>query len=161
MSNNRKGWTRVETQTNGEKISFEIETSGIYNLNFRGYRISSLDKIYGVCITDSMVFVRKQDPAFRDGASFVPDIPEGRRINCVDAYDRKGVHLWSIGDIVGDIKSLYQNIWLTTRDELISSGILSNDVDCSLDILAFVAGGFLYYIDPSNKKVLKIVTGIK
>ncbi|MBQ9161717.1 MAG: hypothetical protein IJX74_00435 [Clostridia bacterium] len=161
MNNNRKGWTRVEIQTNGKKISFEIETSGLYNLNFGGYRISSLDKIYGVFITDNMVFLMKQDPVFRDGALFAPAIKEDRRINCVDAYDRKGVHLWNIGDIVGDIKFVFQSTWLTTRDELISSGILPNDVDCSFDILASVAEGFLYYIDPIQKKILKIVTGIK
>ena len=150
----------IEIQIDNKKISFEIESKDLYQLNCFNFIIKQLDKIIDICVLKKMIILRTEDRDFRNGALQVPFKKDDRRVNNIYAYNWMGQCLWNIGEIVGDLKTAFHGCMLTTRQDLIDTGILKGTIQCSDDLLQCYVGGFQYIIDPFAKTVLSIITGV-
>lgn len=153
------GFVKVETQIGEKKLSFEIESNGLYQINCLSYVINKPDKIIEILITDDIIFILTEDRDFRLGALQAPIYKNERRNNNLDAYDWKGQHLWNIGDIVGDIKTNFTGATLTTNKNLVIEKIVDVHNEYSANILICFAGAYRYIIDPKNKTIISKTNG--
>ena len=80
-------WIKVETQIEAQKLAFEIESSGLYQLYGLQHIIELQDKICNIYILKDMIIIRAEDRDFRYGAKTAPFYTDNRRINNLDAYD--------------------------------------------------------------------------
>ena len=125
-------WIKVETQIEAQKLAFEIESSGLYQLYGLQHIIELQDKICNIYILKDMIIIRAEDRDFRYGAKTAPFYKDNRRINNIDAYDWQGNHLWNIGDIVYPTGSGYDMAEAFPRDFAIQFSV---DGETWVDIL--------------------------
>ena len=149
----------VTVQINGNRISFETVSEDLYDIGFKNVRVKKLDSISEIHVTQNLVILRCEDRDFRDGSMSAKWQKDNREENNIDAYDLSGEHLWNIGEIVGDIKLAFDNSSIRLRDDLVKEGLLKDNTQCSEDLLVCNACGFLYIIDPTEKKVVNIING--
>ena len=152
-------WIKIEVQIDAQKLSFEIESSGVYQFNTRYHVIKKEDKITAIFLLKDMIIIRTEDRDFHYGAKNVPWFKDDRRINNIDAYEWNGNHIWNIGDIVGDVKMAFDVGSLTTRASVQMQGTLSTVNDCSFDLFYCYAGPYRYLIDPARGKILEKKSG--
>lgn len=153
------GFVKVETQIGEKKLSFEIESTGLYQINCLSYVINKLDNITEILIADDIILILTEDRDFRIGSLQAPFYKDERRINNLDAYDWKGHHLWNIGDIVGDIKTNFTGATFTTNNKLIVDKIVDVHNEYSANILICFAGAYRFIIDPINKTIISKTNG--
>ena len=152
-------WIKAETQIEAQKLAFEIESSGLYQLYGLQHIIELQDKICNIYILKDMIIIRAEDRDFRYGAKTAPFYKDNRRINNIDAYDWQGNHLWNIGDIVGDIKMPFDGGCLTTKASVQRDNRLLDVGDCSSDLFYCIADARRFLIDPIQKSILEIKCG--
>lgn len=152
-------WIKVETQIEAQKLAFEIESSGLYQLYGLQHIIELQDKICNIYILKDMIIIRAEDRDFRYGAKTAPFYKDNRQINNIDAYDWQGNHLWNIGDIVGDIKRAFDGGGLTTKASVQQDNRLLDVGDCSSDLFYCIADARRFLIDPIQKSILEIKCG--
>lgn len=153
------GWIKVEVQIDTQKLAFEIESSGVYQLNSLYHVIKLQDRISDIFVLKDMIIIRTEDRDFRYGTTNVPFVKDDRRINNIDAYDWSGKHLWNIGDIVGDIQMAFSGGSLTTSASVQLHGNLPVADDYSFDLFYCIAGGYRFLIDPVHRRVLEKTCG--
>ncbi|MBQ3489246.1 MAG: hypothetical protein IJA86_01485 [Clostridia bacterium] len=153
------GFIQVEILTHGKKLSFEMESHGLYQLDFPKNTLKTLDKILSVLITDDRIILRTEDRDFRHGALQAPWLKDNRRMNNIDAYDRDGNHLWNIGDIVGDIKMSFTGCHLTSNAQLVDDGAINTETAYSANLLVCFSGGYRFIIDPIHQTVISKTSG--
>ena len=152
-------YVRIETITKNEKkFSLEIETAGLYTINFpSGEKIESPDKICEICILDEIFLIRTEDRDFRNGCQSATFVKDNREENNINAFDWQGNHLWNIGELVGDIKMAFDGITHITSDEVKRDFGITCDPVCNL--FKCVSGGFVFILDVTNKKLLLKLSG--
>lgn len=74
-------------------------------IGLSGKRISTFDNICKISLSNNMVILLTASPRFRDSAIPKPDCVLDYDVNCVDAYDYEGNHLWNIAEIIGNVGS--------------------------------------------------------
>lgn len=143
------GFIKTEFLTNGKKLSFEIPSNGLYQLNCLSHShiIHTSDKILEIFIIKDMIMLLTEDRDFRNGALQAPIYKDDRRINNIDAYDWNGNHLWNIGNIVGNIKTPF------------TGAVLSAEGSETEAYLICFAGAYRFVIDPVRKTVISKTSG--
>ena len=138
------GFIKTEFLTNGQKLSFELPSDGLYQLNCLSHShiIHTADKILEIFIIKDMIMILTEDRDFRNGASQTPIYKDDRQINNINAYDWNGNHLWNIGNIVGDIKTPF------------TGAVLSAEESEKGEFLICFAGAYRFVIDPIRKTVI-------
>ena len=66
-----------------------------------GVKISVPDNICIVSFTKKTVILVTDSPRFKSSPNYTPDY----NVNCVNAYDYNGNHLWNIAEIIGNVES--------------------------------------------------------
>ena len=147
------GYIQIQTQIDGKKLSLEIESNELHQLNCLSHihTINTPDKILSILIIKDMIVLLAEDRDFRDGALHAPICKDDRRINNIDAYDWNGKHLWNIGDIVGDIKTPFTGATLTVNG--------GSDDDMQKDLLICFTFDHRFVIDPINSTVISKTCG--
>jgi hypothetical protein len=102
--------------------------------------------------------IKTEDRDFRNGFQVVPFVKDEREENNVLAYDWEGNFLWNVGSIVGDIKMPFSNISHISKKEAEKDFgvIIPEDVGI---LLKCIAGGFIFIIDATNRKMLYKISG--
>ena len=152
-------WIRVQVQIEAQKLAFEIESSGLYQLCGLQHIIELQDEINSIFILKDMIIIITEDRDFRHGYRPTSYIKDNRQINNIDAYDWQGNHLWNIGDIVGDIKRAFDGGGLTTKASVQQDNRLLDVGDCSSDLFYCIADARRFLIDPIQKSILEIKCG--
>ncbi len=149
----------VKIKMDDKTLKYETDADGLYQFGLSDRTIKLDDKIYIMLITKDMIIINTEDRDFRNGAKLAECIKDERRINNIDAYDWNGKHLWNIGEIIGDIKMALDGCWITNGKELVADGKLKSYNGSDIDLLACYALGFLYIVDPINRRLIERVSG--
>ncbi|MDL2287437.1 hypothetical protein LJB90_02605 [Eubacteriales bacterium OttesenSCG-928-G02] len=153
------GYIRIETVVNqNKKISFEIESNGLYSINIAGLPINTLDRISEICIVEDILIIRTEDRDFRNGTLFAPFIKNERKKNNIYAFNWHSDFLWNIADIVGDIKMSFSSISHISKEKAESEFEVTIPEGTSI-LFRAIAGGFTFIIDVVNKNLLYKIPG--
>ena len=144
-----------------KRLHFESKLDDLYQISVMYHFIDFADRITEISITKDYIIVTTEDRDFRTGATHVPVEKDDRRINNIDAYDWEGNHLWNIGDIVGDIKMSFFGGQVVTAKQLCAYNVLENMDEVPSVLYSCVAGGFLFIIDPIQKRLIKKISGMR
>lgn len=148
------GTVRIESINKDKKFEMEIESDSLYAINcLAGKNVELLDIIREICIAEDIILIRTEDRDFRNGCQSASYIKDNREENNVNAYDWQGNHLWNIGELVGDIKMAFDSITYITSSEAISKFRINPMLNARC-LFRCVSGGFAFFIDAKNKKVL-------
>ena len=153
------GFIRIVTMMGGnEKISFEIESEGLYKINCSGRMIELLDRISTICIIDNIFVVETEDRDFRNGALHAPFIKDERMENNVWIYDYYGSFKWNIASVLGDIKMAIDNVSCISKEKAEKEFNIKLPQECK-SLIRCTAAGMTYIVDVENKKLLYKVAG--
>ena len=145
-------YIQIQTQIDGKKLSFEIESNDLHQLNCLSHMhtINKPDKILSLLIIKDMIILLTEDRDFRNGELHASIYKDNRQINNIDAYDWNGKHLWNIGNIVGDIKTPFTGATLTVN---------GGSDDMQKDLLICFTFDHRFVIDPINSTVISKTCG--
>ena len=131
-------------------VSPDIKPLKDFNLN--DCAVKSLDCIYEISIAENIVIITTEEPAFRNGDKMSCEYEECSR-ECIKAYDWNGNFLWSIDDIIKDIRVPIYGGNLFSVD-MLKSECPEINVDESHLFFNVCAAGKRYVVDLTDKKVL-------
>ena len=139
---------RVTILIDGKRLHFESKLDDLYQISVMHHFVDFADRITEISITKDYIIV----------VTLPRDCKTNDNIN---AYDWDGNHLWNIGDIVGDIKIPFCGGQVVTAKQLNEPNCLESIDEVPSVLYSCVAGGFLFIIDPIQKRVIKKIAGMR
>ena len=91
------------TVVNDQYKELALWTDEAKEIGLIGRRITTLDNIQKISLCKNKFILLTASPRFRYSTIPSPDFVPNYDINCVDAYDYEGNHLWNIAEIIGNV----------------------------------------------------------
>lgn len=130
-----------------KRLRFESKLDDLYQISVMHHFIDFADRIMELSITKDYIIV--------------VTLPRGYKGNNINAYDWEGNHLWNIGDIVGDINISFLGGQVVTAKQLNEPNCLESIDEVPSILYSCVADGFLFIIDPIQKRLIKKIAGMR